>query len=163
MFEKEEEDEISKEKLARSYTVMYKSWVNTIKINEDLQGQIHQLSLDKGTLKKEVATLKREILKNSMAQSEVEHLKKIVIMMNSGTTSLDHILCMRTTSKAREGIGYQRGSLDSKLVAQREIPHLKTVKVEEPVRTLPRMGTTCLNKKGKFIKEEGKEVRCYYW
>ena len=55
---KEEEDEISDKELARSYIV---------KINEDLKGQVHQLSQDNGALKKEAAILKGEILKNSMA------------------------------------------------------------------------------------------------
>ena len=97
-----------------------------------------------------------------MSQSELEHLKKIVRMMNSRTTSLDHILCMKTTSKAREGLSSQRGSLGSKPATQKVIPHLKTVKVEELVQTLLRTGTTCPNKKDKFIKDEGKEVKCYY-
>ena len=66
-----------------------------------------------------------------MAQSELEHLKKIVRMMNSGMLSLDRILCMRTTSKAWEGIRYQRRSSGLKPTAQMEIPRPKTVKVEE--------------------------------
>ena len=44
-----------------------------------------------------------------------------------------------------------------------EIPCLKTVKVKEPIWTLPRTQTTCPNKKDKFIKGECKEVRCYYY
>ena len=36
----EEEEEISDEELACSYAVLCKSWVNTIKINENLQGQV---------------------------------------------------------------------------------------------------------------------------
>ena len=39
-----------------------------------------------------------------MAQSELDHLRKIVRMMNSGIASLDHILCMGTTSKTKKGI-----------------------------------------------------------
>ena len=103
---KKEEDEISNEELAWSYTILYGSWVNTVKINENLQGQVLQLSQDNGALKKEVATLKGEILKNGMALFELDHLRKIVRIMNLGTTSLDHILCMGTTFKAWEGIGY---------------------------------------------------------
>ena len=53
----EEEDYISDEELARSYTVLYESWVNIVKINEDLRGQVHQLSQDNRALAKEVATL----------------------------------------------------------------------------------------------------------
>ena len=78
-------------------------------------------------------TLQGEILKNNMVQSELEHLRKTVRMMNSGTSSLDHILCIRTTSKAQEGIGYQRGSSGSKPTAQKEIPCLKNAKVGELV------------------------------
>ena len=97
---KKDDDEISNEELACSYTIQYESWVSIVKINEDLQGQVHQLSQDIRSLKKEVNTLKEEILKNNMAQSELEHLRKIIRMMNSRTSSLDHILCMGTTSKA---------------------------------------------------------------
>ena len=93
-----------------SYIILYESWVNTVKINENLQGQVLQLSQDNGALKKEVATLKREVLKNGMALFELDYLRKIVRMMNLGTTSLDHILYMGTTSKAQEGRGYYKGS-----------------------------------------------------
>ena len=81
--------------------------------------------------------------------------------MNTRITSLDHTLCMGTTSKGREGIGYKSGSSSSKLAAEKKISHLKNVLVEEPVRTLLRMRTACPNKKGNFVKREGKEVRCY--
>ena len=133
----EEDDEISDEELACSYIVLCQNWVNSVKINKDLQGQIHQLNQDNGALEKEVATLKEEILKNNMAQYEIEHLRKLLRMMDSRMSSLDQILCMGTTSNAWEGIGYQRGSLGSKLVAQNEIPCPKTVKVEEIVQTFP--------------------------
>ena len=64
----EEADEILEKELARSYTILYKIWVTTSKINEENQGQVHQISQDNETLEKKVATLKREILKNSMDQ-----------------------------------------------------------------------------------------------
>ena len=38
-------------------------------------------------------------------------------MMNSGTMSLDHILYMGITSKTQKGIGYQKGLLETTLVA----------------------------------------------
>ena len=34
----EEEDEISNEELACSYSILYESWINTINIDADLQG-----------------------------------------------------------------------------------------------------------------------------
>ena len=64
---KEGEDEISDEELACSYTILYKNWVNIVDINEDLQGQVHHLSQVNRALEKDVATLKREILKDNMA------------------------------------------------------------------------------------------------
>ena len=79
----EGEDEFLDDELARSYIVLYESLVNTVKINEDLQGQVHQLKQVNKALEREVATLKEEILKNSMAQSELDHLRKIVRMINS--------------------------------------------------------------------------------
>ena len=97
-----------------------------------------------------------------MVQSKLDHLRKIVRTMNLGTTSLDHILCMGAISKAREGIGYQKESLDSKIVVQKKNSHIKSAKIEELVRTLPRTKTYCSNKKDKFLKKEDKEVRCYY-
>ena len=47
----------------------------------NLQGQVLLLSQDNGALEKNVATLKGEILKNSMAQFELDYLRKIVKMM----------------------------------------------------------------------------------
>ena len=132
--EEEENDEISDEELAGSYTiVLYEIWVNTIKINVNLQGQVSQLYQDNGALEKEVATLKGELLKNNMVQFKLDHLRKIVRMMNSGTMSLDHIICMGTTSKAREDIGYQKGSSDSKSAVQKKNSCLKSTKIEELV------------------------------
>ena len=97
-----------------------------------------------------------------MAQFELDHLRKIVRMMNSRTTSMDHILCMGTTSKARESVGYQKRSSNSKSVVQKKNSLLKSSKIEEPARTLSRTGTSCPKKKYKFLKREDKEVRCYY-
>ena len=54
-------------------------------------------------------------------------------MMNSGTTSLDRILCMGTTSKARESINYQEGSLDSKTAVQKKHSHINFAKIKEIV------------------------------
>ena len=83
-----------------------------------------------------------------MVESTLEHLRKIVRMMYSGTSSLDLILCKGKV--AQEGIGYQRGSSRMKLASHKEIPHPKTVKVEEIIQMLPRMGTTYPNKQDKF-------------
>ena len=56
-----------------------------MKNNETFQAQVLQLSQDKEALEKEIATLKREVSKNSMVQSKLDHIRKIVRMMNSGT------------------------------------------------------------------------------
>ena len=40
-------------------------------------------------------------------------------MLNSGTTTLDRILCMGITSKGREVLGYQKGSLGTKTIVQK--------------------------------------------
>ena len=63
-----------------------------------------------------------------MVQSKLDHLRKIVRTMNLGTTSLDHILCMGAISKAREAIGYQKESLNSKIVVQKKNSHIKSAK-----------------------------------
>ena len=102
------------------------------------------------------------MLKNNMARFELDLLKKIVRMVNSRTTSLDHILCMGTPFKAREDIGYQKGSSDSKPTIQKKNFRLKSTKMEELVQTFLRTGTSCPNKKDNFLKREGKEVKCYY-
>ena len=65
-----------------------------------------------------MVALKKEISKNGIAQLELELLKKRVKMLNSGTTSLDHFLCMETTSKAYEGLGYKKGSSRTKSVVR---------------------------------------------
>ena len=48
-----------------------------------LQAHVFRLSQDNGILEKEIATLKGEVLKNNMAESELNHLKKIVRMLNT--------------------------------------------------------------------------------
>ena len=68
-----------------------------------------------------------------MVQSELDHLRKIVRMMNSKTTSMDHILCMGIASKAWKSKGYQKGSSFSKLAVKKKNPCLKTVKTEGQV------------------------------
>ena len=51
-----------------------------------------------------------KISKNGVVQSKLNYLKNILRMMNEGTTSLDHILYVGTTSKGREGIVYLKKS-----------------------------------------------------
>ena len=65
-----------------------------------------------------------------MAQSKLDHLRKIVRIMNSRTTSLYHIFYMGTTSKAHEGLGYQKGSSETKPTIQKKNPLLKLAKLE---------------------------------
>ena len=40
-------------------------------------------------------------------------------MLNSRTITLDHILCMGTTSKGWEVLGYQKGSSGTKTIVQK--------------------------------------------
>ena len=56
-----------------------------MKNNETLQAQVLQLSQDKEALEKEIATLKGEVSKNNMVQSKMDHLRKLVRMMNLRT------------------------------------------------------------------------------
>ena len=56
-------------------------------------------------------------------------------MMNTGTTSMDHILYMGTTSKTREGIGYQKGPLETNPIVQKKNSYLMFAKIEENNRT----------------------------
>ena len=74
--DEEEDDEISDEELAQTYTVLYKKWIDVVKNNETLQAQVLQLSQDKGALEKEVAAIKREISKNNMVKPNLIILGK---------------------------------------------------------------------------------------
>ena len=58
----EEEDEILDEELTQSHTVLYENRVNTVKINENLQAHVLQLSQDKEIPEKEISTLIREVI-----------------------------------------------------------------------------------------------------
>ena len=69
-----------------------------------------------------------------MAQYELDHLRKIVRMMNSRTTSLDHILYIGTTSMTREGIGYHKVPSEIKLAIYKN-SHLKFAKIKETIQT----------------------------
>ena len=98
--------------------MLYENWIDAIELNKTLQAQILELGKSKGTLEKEVVVLKEEISKNSIAQYDLEQLKRRVRMLNLGTTSLDHILGMGKSSKGNEGLGYRKGSSGTKVVVQ---------------------------------------------
>ena len=89
-----------------------------------------------------------------MAQSKLDHLRKIVRMMNSGITSLDHILYMGTTSKNKKGIVYQKESIEIKPSSRKKSSGVKSTKIKETIRTPPRIGTSCPDQKDKLLKRK---------
>ena len=104
-----------------------------------------------------MVVLKREISKNSTAQSELEQLKKRVRMLNYGTTSLYHVLYMGRTSKGHEGLGYKKGSSRTKAIVQMDAQgKLSGSKNGCIVLTKPRAGPSNLNKR------RPKGIQCYY-
>ena len=73
--------------------------------------------------------------------------------MNSRITSLDHILCMGTTSKTKKGID-QKESIEIKLASRKKSSSVKSTKIKETIRTPPRIGTSCQDQKDKFLKRK---------
>ena len=72
--------------------------------NRGLLKHISQLCREKNDLVKQGNVLKNE-KKESL--NELEHIKKTMKMMNSGTMALDQILLMGNTTKDHEGLGFK--------------------------------------------------------
>ena len=140
--------------------MLYENRIDAVKLNKTFQVQILELGKDKEALEKEVVVLKREISKNSDAQSELEQLKKRVRMLNSGTSSLYHVLCTGRTFKGHDVLGYKKGSSRTKVAvwtdAQAKLSGSKNAVWTNPVLTNYGTNSSSSNKR------RPKGIRCFY-
>ena len=98
-----DDEEVFDEEMADSYKIMYEKPVETVNVNRRLLKQISQLCREKNDLVKQVNVLNNE---KEESLNEMKQIKTTIRMMNSGTTTLDHILLMRRTTKDHKGLDF---------------------------------------------------------
>ena len=98
-----DDEEVFDEEMAHSYKIMYEKSVETVNVNTRLLNQISQLCREKNELVKQVNVLKNE---KEESLNELKQIKTTIRMMNSSTTTLDHILLMRRTTKDHKGLDF---------------------------------------------------------
>ena len=86
-----------------------------VKINEKLTKQVAQLNVEKNDLLKKIILLEGDLTKSKKIKGgrsgELEHVKKNIRMLNSGSTKLDQILSSGKAIRDHKGLGYKRRKL----------------------------------------------------
>ena len=100
-----DDEEISNEEMTYYYKIMYEKLVETVNENRRLLMQIFQLCRETNELVKQVNVLKNE---KEESLNELEQIKTTMRMMNSGTTTLDHILLMGRITKDHKGLDFMK-------------------------------------------------------
>ena len=103
---------------------MYHKWMQVAKLNEKLLREKEDQAKKMKALEGELAESKR--IQGDLS-GELEHLKKTVKMLNSGSTNLDQILTIGKTAGNHMGLGYMGESSNSKTVF---VPAAKVEKTE---------------------------------
>ena len=109
-----DDEETFDEEMTHSYKVMYEKLVDVVNENKGLLKQMLQLCREKNELVKQVNVLKDEFLKQGDSLKELELIKKTMLMMNSDTIDLDHIMLMGRTTKDHKGLGFTEERSDTK-------------------------------------------------
>ena len=99
--ESNDDEEISYKEMAHSYKIRYKKLMETINENKGLLKHIYQLCREKTELIKQVNALNN---KKEESLNELEHIKKTIQMMNSGTMALDWIMLMGKAIKDHKSL-----------------------------------------------------------
>ncbi|XP_057785954.1 uncharacterized protein LOC131003485 [Salvia miltiorrhiza] len=104
-------EDIDESFLTENYELMYKKCVAVLELNKSLSTQLSNVSKERDELvdlcekqKVELVTL-RQTMKSKIG--ELEHHKKRVKMMNTGTEKLDEILENGHSSGNKAGLGFQ--------------------------------------------------------
>ena len=90
--ESSDDENISYEKMAHSYKVMYEKLVDIVKKNKVMNKKISLLCSEENKLFKQNNVLKNELFNQRESLNKLEQIKKTMCMMNYGTTTFNQIL-----------------------------------------------------------------------
>ena len=89
-----DDEDISYEELAQSYQLIYDTWLQTMHMDQKLIKQNTQLSEEKNEFLEKVRSLETKLETDDDIQVELNQIKKLVKMINSGSSKLYHILSL---------------------------------------------------------------------
>ena len=117
-------EELTDEVIMETYKNMYHKWMQLVKLNE-------KLSREKEDQAKKIKALECKLAESKKIQGDLsgdlEHMKKTIRMLNSGTSKLDQIFMAGKTTGNHMGLGYIRESSSTKTIF---VPAAKMEKLE---------------------------------
>ncbi|KAH6812021.1 hypothetical protein C2S51_025783 [Perilla frutescens var. frutescens] len=105
-----DDEEFIEESAIEAYKKLHSSWIMVVKVNENLLKENSNLLKERDNLSTRLNELQNELLEsrnNTNAQTgKLQHLKKLVKMMNSGSSQLDEILSKEKSPRDHTGLGF---------------------------------------------------------
>ncbi|KAH6797199.1 hypothetical protein C2S52_021753 [Perilla frutescens var. hirtella] len=106
----EKDEEFSVESTMEAYKKLHSSWIMVVKVNEDLLKENSNLLKERDNLSTHLNEVQNELLQSRNStqalNGELQHLKKLVKMMNYGSSQLDEILSKGKSPQDHSGLGY---------------------------------------------------------
>ncbi|KAH6762795.1 hypothetical protein C2S52_020228 [Perilla frutescens var. hirtella] len=108
-----DDEEFTEETAIEAYKKLHESWAMVVKVNEGLMKENDDLIKERDSLSMRLNELQNDLHQsrnNSHSQNgEFLHLKKLVKMMNSGSSQLDDIISKEKSPQDHTGLGYTGG------------------------------------------------------
>ncbi|KAH6779529.1 hypothetical protein C2S52_010766 [Perilla frutescens var. hirtella] len=112
-----DDEEFTEESAIEAYKKLHESWIMVVKANEGLMKENGDLIKERDSLSMRLSELQNDLQQsrnNTHSQNgELLHLKKLVKMMNSGSSQLDDILSKGKNLQDHTGLGYTGGKRSS--------------------------------------------------
>ena len=112
VYESSDDDDLTEDNLFEAYQLIHTKWIELTEICERKTAQIQQSNIEKNNLEKKNSELESKLIESqgsvATLKAELEKMKKLVKMLNSGSSNLDEILSTGKIEKEHFGLGYSR-------------------------------------------------------
>ena len=99
VYKSSDDEDLTENALIRTYKLMHAKWNEVTKVNERVIGQVVQYNTKKNNLQKTISDpeVKLKESQTSVATliAELESMKKLVKMLNFGSSKLDEFECQK--------------------------------------------------------------------
>ena len=124
--DEEGDNEVSDEEVFSAYNLMHTKWIEVVDKNTNLTKQLVLANMDLQDSKKQMEKLTSEFkevqVQKSVLQAELDHLKRNVRLLNSGTEKLDELLVNGVPSSSRSGLGFDQTNQRSQPSRMNTVP-----------------------------------------
>ena len=109
-YESTDDEDLTEQALIEAYRLMHRKWTELTKCYEKISSQNQQLKNEKNHLQKHNSEFESKLKESQISvatlNAELEKMKMLVKMLNSGSSKLDEILSAGTIEKEHFGLGY---------------------------------------------------------